>query len=116
MAHLKALLPGALNYTVTESNVGNGQKKIVRITYPRGAPWQQVATLLKALQEQQQEDRFNSINIQGFHERDSQAYAFTNGELTFDRNVRLGSQITNRYVIETGNGFESDSVRIVLTE
>ncbi|MBA2284806.1 MAG: hypothetical protein H0W02_04940, partial [Ktedonobacteraceae bacterium] len=44
------------------------------------------------------------------------AYSFTNGELTFDRDVRLGSQITNRYVIETGNGFESDSVRIVLTE
>lgn len=95
--------------------MGNGQKKIVRITYPRGAPWQQVATLLKALQEQQ-EERFNTINIQGFREHDLQAYSFTNGELTFDRNVRLGSQITNRYVIETGNGFASDAVRIVLTE
>jgi hypothetical protein len=115
MVHLKALLPGALDYSVTETSISNGQKKIVRITYPGCVAWQQVATLLKALQEQQ-EERFTTINIQGFHGQDSQAYSFTNGELTFDRNVRLGSQITNRYLIETGNGFESDSVRIVLTE
>jgi hypothetical protein len=28
--------------------------------------------------------------------------------------VRLGGSVTNRYQIETGTGFESDAVRIVL--
>jgi hypothetical protein len=112
---LQALEQGALAYTVVNSTVGDGRKKIVRIVYPKGVAWQQVATLLKAFKEQK-EDRFDTIIIQGVLEQDTQAYAFTNGQLVFDRNVRLGSLITNRYQIETGNGFEIDSVRIVLTE
>ena len=64
----------------------------------------------------QLEDRFDTIIIQGVLEQDTQVYAFTNGQLVFDRGVRLGGLIVNRYQIETGNGFETDSVRIVLTE
>ncbi len=112
---LQVLEQGALAYTVVNSAVGDGRKKIVRIVYPKGVAWQQVATLLKAFKEQQ-EDRFDTIIIQGVLEQDTQVYAFTNGQIVFDRNVRLGSLITNRYQIETGNGLEIDSVRIVLTE
>ena len=111
---LQALEQGALAYTIVDSTVGDGRKKIVRIVYPKGVAWQQVATLLKAFKEQQ-EDRFDTIIIQGVLEQDTLSYAFTNGQLVFDRSVRLGSLITDRYQIETGNGFESDSVRIVLT-
>jgi hypothetical protein len=111
---LQAFEQSALAYTVVNSAVGDGRKKIVRVVYPKGVAWQQVATLLKAFKEQQ-EDRFDTIIIQGVLEQDTQVYAFTNGQLVFDRNVRLGSLITNRYQIETGNGLESDSVRIVLT-
>ncbi len=112
---LQALELGALAYTVVHSAVGDGRKKIVRIIYPKGVAWQQVATLLKAFKEQL-EDRFDTIIIQGVLEQDTQVYAFTNGQLVFDRGVRLGGLIVNRYQIETGNGFETDSVRIVLTE
>ena len=112
---LQALEQGALAYTVVQSAVGDGRKKIVRIVYPKGVAWQQVATLLKAFKEQL-EDRFDTIIIQGVLEQDTQAYAFTNGQLVFDRGVRLGGLIVNRYQIETGNGFETDSMRIVLTQ
>jgi len=112
---LQVLELGALAYTVVQSVVGDGRKKIVRIVYPKGVAWQQVATLLKAFKEQL-EDRFDTIIIQGVLEQDTQVYAFTNGQLVFDRGVRLGGLIVNRYQIETGNGFETDSVRIVLTE
>ena len=112
---LQTFEQGALAYTVVQSSVSDGPKKIVRIVYPKGVAWQQVATLFKAFKEQQ-EDRFETIIIQGVLEQDTQTYAFTNGQLVFDRDVRLGSLITNRYQIETGNGFESDSVRVVLTE
>ncbi|HZU65656.1 MAG TPA: zinc ribbon domain-containing protein [Ktedonobacteraceae bacterium] len=115
VAELKALEPGALPYNVVDSAIGDGGKKIVRITYARAVPWQQAATLLKAFKEQQ-EERFNSIIIQGVTGQDTTIYSFTQGQLTFDRNVRLGSMTTNRYLIETGNGYESDSVRIVLNE
>ncbi len=87
----------------------------MRITYAKAVPWQQTATLFKALKEQQEEN-FDSIIIQGVTGQDTTTYSFTQGQLTFDRNVRLGSMITNRYLIETGNGYESDSVRIVLNE
>src|SRR6266567_3061702 len=90
-------------------------QQVVRITYTRCAPWQQVATLLQACKEHQ-EERFDTIIVQGVLPQDSNSYSFTNGQLVFDRNVRLGSLTTNRYQIETGNGYESDSVRIVLTE
>jgi len=112
---LQALEEGALAYTVVHSAVGDGRKKIVRIVYPKSAGWQQVATLLKAFKEQL-EDGFDTIIIQGVFEQDTEVYAFTNGQLIFDRGVRLGGLILNRYQIETGNGFETDSVRIVLTE
>jgi hypothetical protein len=115
VAQLQALEQGALAYNVVESTIGVGRKKIVRIVYPKGVPWEQVATLLKAFKEQQ-EDSFDTIIIQGVLEQDTLAYAFTNGQLVFDRKVRLGDLTTNRYQIETGNGFESDSIRIVLTE
>lgn len=115
MAQLQALEQGGLPYTVVDTTFGDGRKKIVRIVYPKGVPWQQVATLLKAFKEQQ-EDRFDIIIIQGVLAQDTLAYSFTNGQLVFNRNVRLGDLTTNRYQIETGNGFESDSVRIVLTE
>jgi len=112
---LQALEQGALAYTVVHSAVGDGRKKIVRIVYPKSVGWQQVATLLRAFKEQL-EDRFDTIIIQGVLEQDTQAYDFTNGQLVFDRGVRLGGLIVNRYQIETGNGFETDSVRIVLNE
>src|SRR5437016_5393980 len=115
VAELQALEQGALPYSVVDSTIGDGRKKIVRIVYAKGVPWQQVATLLKAFKEQQEEN-FDSIIIQGVPGQDANIYSFTNGQLTFDRNVRLGSMTTNRYPIETGNGYESDSLRIVLTE
>jgi hypothetical protein len=114
-AQLHALASSALAYTLLESKVGDGRKKIVRITYARCAPWQQVATLLKAFKEQQ-EERFDTVIVQGVLDANADVYNFTNGQLYYDRNVRLGSQTTNRYQIETGNGFESDSVRIVISE
>src|SRR2546426_7458020 len=115
VAQLQALEQGALAYTVLDTTTNGQRKKIVRIIYPRCVTWQQVATLLKALKEQQ-DSRFETIIIQGYLSSDPDVYTFTNGQLTFDRNVRLGSQTLNRYQIETGNGFESDSVRIVLSE
>lgn len=113
LAELQALEQGALAYTVLGSETGVGRKKIVRIVYPGGAAWQQVATLLKALKEQQDE-QFECIIIQGVLDQDTSIYTFTNGQLRFDRDVRLGGSITNRYQIETGTGFESDAMRIVL--
>ncbi len=115
MEQLQALETGALAYSVVDSTVSVGNKKIVRISYPRAAAWQQTATLFKALKEQM-EERFDTIIIQGVQSPESSVYAFTNGQLTCDRRVLLGSQKLIRYILETGNGFDSDSVRIVLTE
>jgi len=112
---LKQLEQGALNYSPVSEEESVGRKKTIRILYQRCAPWQQVATLLKALKEHQAE-KFNTLIIQGIYEQENSLYRFTNGQLQFDLNVRLGSQIINRYQIETGNGFETDSVRIVLSE
>lgn len=115
IAELQALEQGALPYTVVESTVGDGHKKTVRIVYAKGVAWQQVATLLKACKEQQ-EAQLETVLIQGVLSHDTSVYNFTNGQLRFDRNVRLGGLITNRFQIETGNGFETDSVRIVLND
>lgn len=115
MDQLQALEQGALPFTVIDTTTNGERKKIVRVVYANCVAWQQVATLLKAFKEQL-DARFESIIIQGYLSRDPDVYAFTNGQLTFDRGVRLGSQTMNRYQIETGNGFESDSVRIVLSE
>ena len=115
IADLQTLEQGALPYTVVNDAVEVGHKKTIRIAYIKCVPWQQVATLLKAFKEQQGEN-FETIIIQGVLPQDTSVYSFTNGQLRFDRNVRLGSLTTNRYQVETGNGYESDSVRIVLTE
>ncbi len=115
LEQLRALEEGALAYTVVDSSISVGRKKIVRISYGRAVAWQQAATLLKALKEQL-EDRFDTIIIQGVLLQDTNVYAFTNGQLTCDRNVLLGSQKLTRYILETDNGFDSDSVRVVLTE
>lgn len=115
IAELQALEQGALPYTVVESSMGDGRKRTVRIVYAKGVAWQQVATLLKACKEQQ-EAQLETVLIQGVLEGGTSVYNFTNGQLRFDRNVRLGGLITNRYQIETGNGFEIDSVRIVLND
>ena len=113
LAELQALEQGALPYTVVNTSIADGHKKIVRIAYARGVAWQQVATLLKACKEQQ-EAQLETVIVQGFLEGESSVYNFTNGQLVFDRNVRLGDKTTNRYQIETGNGFETDSIRMVL--
>jgi hypothetical protein len=115
LQQLLALEPGALAYTIVQDTVSDGRKKIVRIAYPRCTAWQQVATLLKALKEAKA-NKFDSVIIQGISEQNTDIYRFTQGQLCFDRNVRLGSQILNRYLIETGNGYEADAVRIVLSE
>lgn len=115
IAQLKSLQAEPLPYTLVGEAIADGHKKIVRVVYGRCASWQQVATLLQAFKEQSLE-KFDTILIQGVLEQDKTTYAFTNGQLQYDRGVRLGSQTLNRFQIETGNGFESDSVRIVVAE
>jgi hypothetical protein len=109
------LASGAQPYTVVESLIGDGRRKLVRIAYPRCVGWQQAATLLKALKEQQDE-KCNAITVQGVLPQQSDVYAFTNGQLQFERDVRLGGQTGNRYVVETENGFASTATRFVLNE
>jgi len=119
VAELQTIEQGALPYTIVNDSVDVGRKKIVRVAYVKCAPWQQVATLLKAHKEEIlrcAQDDIDTIIIQGVLPQDTGVYSFTNGQLRFDRNVRLGSLTTKRYQIETGNGYESDSLRIVLTE
>ncbi|GAC1695583.1 MAG: hypothetical protein NVS9B9_18210 [Ktedonobacteraceae bacterium] len=116
MTQLRELEAEAVPYTIADDIAADGRKKIVRIVYRRCAAWQQVATLLKAFEAQKQLETFTTIIVQGVLEQDKTPYAFTNGQLQFDRGVRLGSQTLNRYQIETGNGFENDSVRILLEE
>jgi len=106
---------GAQPYTVVTSGVGNGKRKTIRIAYPKCAHWQQAATLFKALKEQLDETS-NAIIIQGVFPQQSEVYNFTNGQLQFERNVRLGAQINNRYIIETADGYEFGAVRFVLNE
>lgn len=115
MAHLKALKNEAVPFTLLDDAIVDKRKKVVRITYRRCMPWQQVATLLQALSEQDTKV-VETVIVLGIVERETSPYEFSNGQLRFDRNVRLGSQTMNRYQIETGNGFESDSLRIVLSE
>lgn len=115
IAQLNALQQGAIAYSVLDESVNYGRRKIVRIVFPRCSAWQQVATLLKALTEFRSE-KFETIIIQGLFEHNANVYTFNNGQLQFDQKVRLGSQILNRYQIDTENGFSSSSIRIVLTE
>lgn len=115
MEQLQALQAGALAYTVTETSTAGGRKKSISITYPRCAGWQQVATLLKAYHEQQ-EANFATIIVAGYWRQEPDIYSFTNGQMIVDRGVPLGSQKLNRYQIETGNGLDSDTLRIVIAE
>lgn len=115
MEQLKALEQGALTYTTLDTTANAQWKKTVRIVFPRCAPWQQAATLLKALKEQLNTDH-ETIVIQGLQPQDTDTYGFTNGQLTFDRHARLGGQTMARYLLETNDGYASDSVRVVLTE
>lgn len=121
---LRALEAEGLEYTVLNDDERYGKKRIVRIRFRRCAPWQQVGTLLKALQ-QYKNTQLETIIIQGVeagrnNQQDSDAFApsyeYTNGQLIFDRNVRLGSQTQSRYQIETGNGYSMEAQRIVLSE
>jgi hypothetical protein len=112
---LHALETGALEYTQIGEDTAPGGKKIVRILFARCIHWQQVATLLKACKTLQSR-AFPILIIQGVYNQEANIYAFNNGQLLFERGVRLGSQILNRYQIETGTGFEGEAVRIVLTE
>jgi hypothetical protein len=112
---LKTFEQGALPYTGTDETVQHGRRKVVRVTFQRCTSWQQVATLLKALKAYDT-PTCDTIIIQGVQTNSTDIYSFTNGQLIFDRNVRLGSLTQNRYQIETENGFSSNSVRIVLSE
>ena len=114
-AQMWALESGAQDYTLVSDTVGNGRKRIVRIAYKPSGAWIQVATLLKALKEYQT-DKFETIIVQGVQPQNVDVYAYTNGQIVLDRNVRLGSQVLTRYQIETGTGLQSDSLRIVLSE
>ncbi|MGH2509265.1 MAG: hypothetical protein ACRDHZ_17935 [Ktedonobacteraceae bacterium] len=107
------LATGAQQYTVTESVKGDGKKKYVRIVYADCTHWQQAATLLKALREQFA-DQFETIIIQGFTIQQPNTATFNQGQLQFDRHVYLGSRVSQRYIVETSDGFKNDSVRFVL--
>ncbi len=115
MVQFEKLLSGAQEYKFVENELGDGRKKIVTITYQRCAHWQQAATLFKALREYQ-DKKFDVIVIRGIEPSQQNAYGFTNGQLEFDRNVHLGGKISNRYIVETDNGFTSGAVRFVLNE
>lgn len=115
MAQLQMLKSGVLPYTLISDTASDGKKRIVRIAYAQCPGWQQVATLMEALNEYQS-SKFDTIIIQGVFDKAPNSYAFTLGQLVFDRNTRLGDQILNRYQIETDNGFTNNSVRIVLSE
>jgi hypothetical protein len=112
---LQDLEVGALEYTILDESESYGRKKIVRIGYPRCVGWQQVATLYKAVKAYRSA-QFDTIIIQGISPERADKYNYTNGMIQFDQKVRLGSQMLNRYQIETENGFSSEAIRIVLTE
>jgi hypothetical protein len=115
---LRALEPGALNYTLVSDDENVGRKRIVRVAYAPCANWQQLATLYKVLLECKEDraKKFDTVIIQGVTGANADLYSFNNGQLIFDRSVRLGSEILNRYQLETGNGFAGDALRVVLTE
>jgi hypothetical protein len=116
MAQFNALLAsGAQPYTVVESSLAAGKRKLVRIAFPASAGWQQAATLLQALRDLPDE-KLDTIIVQGVRTQQPDIYAFTNGQLQFDSAARLGSQVNRRYIVETGNGFASDAVRFVINE
>lgn len=116
MEQFKALLSaGVQQYTVVESSLTAAKRKLVRIAFAPCAGWQQAATLLRALQDAR-EEKLDTVIVQGVQTQQRDVYAFTNGQLQFDRNVLLGSQVSNRYIVETGSGFSNNSIRFVLNE
>ncbi|GCE25951.1 hypothetical protein KDA_14350 [Dictyobacter alpinus] len=115
LAQLKKLAEGALDYKVLSVDDGYGQKKIIRILFSHCVQWQQVATLVKAFSEHD-DKKFETIVIQGVYNQERNVYEYTNGQLIFDRNVRLGSQNQQRFQIETDNGYSMEALRIVLSE
>ncbi len=118
MAQLEALQKLALDYSLVSDDESTGGKRIVRVSYKQCPPWQQIATLYTVLQKYK-EDRaqeFNTVIVQGLTHPEANLYSFDNGQLIYDRNVRLGSQILRRFQIETDNGFTATAVRVVLTE
>jgi hypothetical protein len=118
VANLQALIDSALTYSLLSDDEIYGHKRVVRVGYRMCPAWQQVATLYKVLQECKEDraSKFDTVIVQGFFDSNESLYNFTNGQITYDRGVRLGSQTLNRYQIETGNGFSSDSIRVVLSE
>ncbi|WP_201380893.1 zinc ribbon domain-containing protein [Ktedonobacter sp. SOSP1-85] len=114
-AQLIALEREALDYKVLSDDQGYGRKKIIKIEFARSVPWLQVATLLNALSKYRSTSS-DTIIIQGSYPQSSNLYDFSNGQLQYDHNVRLGSQMVDRYLIDSGTGLESDGVRIVFTE
>jgi hypothetical protein len=109
------LVEGALDYTIVGEELGNGHKRTVRIAYCACSRWQQVATLFKAFQDESS-DKYATLLIQGIVANTAVPYSFNNGQLRFDRDTRLGSQLVDRYIIETGTGLEMDAERIVLSK
>ena len=115
LAQLQALVEGALAYTFVDEELGNGRKRTIRIVYPACSQWQQVATLFKVFHDQTS-DKYATLIIQGIVANTAVPYNFNNGQLRFDRDTRLGSQLVDRYIIETGTSLEMDAQRIVLTK
>jgi hypothetical protein len=116
---LRALEQGALNYTLVSDDENVGRKRIIRVAYAPCASWQQLATLYKVLNECKDDHakKFDTVIIQGVTDVNADdLYSFNHGQLIFDRGVRLGSEVLNRYQLETGNGFAGDALRVVLTE
>jgi hypothetical protein len=118
MAQLEALQKLALDYSLVSDDESVGAKRIVRVLYQQCPPWQQMATLYKVLQECKEDHakKFSTVIVQGVTHAEPSFYNFDNGQLIYDCNVRLGSQILNRFQIETENGFAATAVRVVLTE
>ncbi len=116
LAQLQAIeSAGAQPYTLLSDDTSYGKKKFVRIAYRGCSAWQQMATLLKAFHEYD-DSKYETVVIQGLHDAGESIYSYTNGQLVFDRNARLGSQMLQRYQIETDTGFSTDAVRVVLSE
>lgn len=115
VTQMRGLEKDALDYKEVSQEELIGKKKLIRIQFRQCADWQQVATLFKALSEYHS-TQYDTIIIQGVYNQESGVNEYTNGQLVFDRNVRLGSQTQNRYQIETDNGYSADALRIVLSE
>jgi hypothetical protein len=112
---LKKLEAYALHYMHVDEILLDGKKKVVCIAFLPCTPWQQVATLLKALTDCDT-SLYNTIIIQGVRSKSTDIYNYTDGQLIFDRNVRLGTQLQKRYTIETGNGYSQGSLRLIFSD